>query len=187
MCFEEMNRYLIKNSRNFQRLIFMNKNEFLINLNIQKRLQSNDFKVIEIDRSMVNEFGDKTSWISDSPITHFVEQMITNMHDFTGVSWTFNIILSALMLRLFICFPLRIHNEVIRARQENLRPAIKRKVEEQLDKAGFRTVQKMEAKNKLLRRVVYIFDIISIYTHSRLSFRCTCSYLLKFFYLFFYS
>ena len=151
-----MNRFLLIRNRNFQSLI-LNKNEFLIhNFIIQKRLQSNGNNLQEID-GPVKGIPVK-NWIADSPITQFIEDSITSLHDLTGFSWTANIIVSVIMFRFLICLPLRIQNESLRARQENLKPTIELKTRERLNKAGFNTMQGIEAKNKLFLLIVSILN-----------------------------
>ena len=155
-----MSHHLIKTvPRNFANILrFSNRNAFLIhNFNIQKRFQSNSFSANEILNSngiLDQSVSASSSILSDLHFTQFIENAVTSFHDLTGISWTLNIFISAFMLRMFICFPLRIHNEHIRAKQENLEPEISMQTNEELKKLGFKFVSGIEQKNKLFRRTV---------------------------------
>ena len=132
---------------------FCNRNTLLLqNFDVQKRFQTNGNidalnKILNSNEIIPNNINETIgqqyfSFLSDSPIIHKIEEFVVYLHDLTGQSWTFNILFTAFMLRLLICFPLRIYGEKVRAKHTNLQPVIHAKVMEKLRKNGVRVPTK---------------------------------------------
>lgn len=113
---------------------FLNKNHFLStipNIFNQIRLNSTSdpkIKTVEttsLESEMINtNYSQKFSFISDSPITHTFEDLLTSMHDCLSLEWSSTIFLTAFLFRISICFPVKVYQEHLMAKIVNLQPRI---------------------------------------------------------------
>lgn len=123
-------------TRGLKSLGLLNKRNQLCsgkNLNFicQIRRESNDSKT-EFVYQMPDAVDKAANLFSDSPITQLVEEFLINFHDMCSLEWSSTIFLSALFLRVALCFPFRIYQERLQAKGINLQPVIKNMIENNL-------------------------------------------------------
>ncbi|RNA37012.1 mitochondrial inner membrane COX18 isoform X2 [Brachionus plicatilis] len=71
---------------------------------------------------MTGTESQKFSFITDSPIAHTCEELITSLHDILSLEWSSTIFLTAFLFRLSICFPIKVYQEHLMAKLANLQP-----------------------------------------------------------------
>lgn len=158
--FQKMNRIIGKNILSCSYL----KNRVLSNFPICaaniRFVSTSDSKIKNVVISspqsdmMTGTESQKFSFITDSPIAHTCEELITSLHDILSLEWSSTIFLTAFLFRLSICFPIKVYQEHLMAKLANLQP----KLNEILEK-NFKNLKRdsvfisPEMKRKLTRQV----------------------------------
>jgi membrane protein insertase Oxa1/YidC/SpoIIIJ len=73
--------------------------------------------------------SNKISIFSDSPITDVCTDLIISLHDQGVFEWSSTIMISALLFRLSVCFPIKVYQEKLVARMINIQPKIQETIE----------------------------------------------------------
>jgi inner membrane protein COX18 len=122
-----MNIILKRNVKNYA--LFVKNTSPIYQLSNSIRYNSTSSPNIEkanlITDSSSNYFSNKIGIFSDSPITNGFTDLIVSLHDLGSFEWSSTIMITALIFRLSVCFPIKIYQEKIVARMINIQPKIK--------------------------------------------------------------
>lgn len=98
-----------------------------------------------LDKRWSSNSDISTKYSSDSPILSLIEETIFNIHEASGLEWSTTIALTAISLRLFALFPLKIYNEYKIAQFINCRSKINQRLDDKVKK--FASINVKEIKN----------------------------------------
>ena len=112
---------LSQNGLGSKKLLTSNReNSNQVNLNAQKRFESTNLAV---------KLSNFLSSMSDTPFCQMATNLMIYLHDLGSFSWPTTIFLTALIFRTAVCFPIKIYQEHLMARQILAIPVIQETTE----------------------------------------------------------
>lgn len=136
-----MNNILKRNLKNYaifvktQPSIYQLSNTFRYNSTSSPNIEKADL----ITDSSTSYISNKLGIFSESPITDVCTDLIVGLHDFGAFEWSSTIMVTALVFRLSVCFPIKVYQEKLVARMINLQPKIQEIMDNRFKNINFKS------------------------------------------------